>query len=125
MQPVRLPSSCSTTQQASSRCLPTLASKALPNTSASSARAASRTCARQATGRELAGDVVESLGAIQSLRERAGKNHDRVDARQLEVDRLAGFVGRGFEFEPGRSAAGVAGRPDTRVGNEPLAVLVA
>ena len=61
----------------------------------------------------------------QPLVERAGQDDDRVDARQLQVDRLAGFVGGGLELQAGRAAAGVAGRADARVGDQPLAVFVA
>src|SRR5450432_4181793 len=60
--------------------------------------------------------VVKLLGDRgQALFERARKHEDRVDARHLEVDWLAGAIGGGLELQPGVLAARESGRADRGV----------
>ena len=65
----------------------------------------------QAACREFGGDLITARGYC------TGEQNNRIHARQLQINRFAGVVGRGFELQARRPAAGIGGGPDTRVGH--------
>jgi hypothetical protein len=65
--------------------------------------------AHEAAGRKLRGDLAAALG------QHTGKNHDRVDARHLEINRLPHRIGCIFQRHARGTTARERARPYARV----------